>query len=193
MHTPTYTTQFVCHLTNDQQSKIKALTQTAPDFTLSSPTPEKIALHIDKYCSDTDIIGWILAYENNEIIGRTALFKRTIEIVDKKISLGGIGKVRVRLDKRKHGIGSQMMDEAMKQLKKENCDVAFLCTNLDSFLKHFYEKYGFVAIPHAYTYTGKSGKIYSGTDGMLAPITSKDIYTTIMNGTTILHIGVGNW
>ena len=61
----------------------------------------------------------------------------------------------------------------MQQLRELEVAVAFLCTDLNSFLLPFYEKYGFQAMKKPYTFVSKSGRKYTESNGMLAPIVSQ--------------------
>jgi len=71
------------------------------------------------------------------------IYKRKLNLNGKKILLGGIGRLRVAMNKRKQGIGNIIMNFAMTQLSKINCDVVLLCTDTQSFLVTWYEKFGF--------------------------------------------------
>lgn len=154
---------------------------------------EENKIHLDKYCSDRDIKKWILVLENKEVVGMTAVFGRKIIFNKQEILLGGVGKVRVRDDRRKMGLASKMMNETMRQLSIINSDVAYLCTDINSFLVKFYEKYGFVKMKQPYTFLSKSRKRYIENKGMLAAIRSKKIYDSIMKSDELLDIGLGNW
>jgi len=156
-------------------------------------TFEEIQTHGDKYCSDADIKKWILATKNDQIVGIIAVFQRTITFQNTDVLLGGIGKVRVAVNQRKQGIASKMMKAAMQELDTQKAEVAYLCTNLDSFLAEWYGNYGFVPLAKPYTYLGLSGKKYTETDGMIAPITSQKIYEMILTSSEILNLGTGNW
>ena len=162
----------------------------------SSSTAEERKIHADKYCSDQDITQWIVAMDGdvgNVVVGTAGVFARTITVNGKPANLGGIGKVRVATAQRKKGIGNQMMEVAMQQLHTNKADVAFLCTDLNSFLADWYKKYGFEVLPKPYTYTGASGKRYTEQDGMLAVIKSPDIFEKIMKSSDALDLGKGNW
>lgn len=150
--------------------------------------------HEEIYCSNGDIFEWILAYKHDELVGKAVIFKRKIIFDSEKILLGGVGGVKVRDSERKKGVASRMMDIAMEELKKEGCDIAFLGTNLKSIvLVNFYKKYGFNILGKEYISTGKSGKDYTFTDGMLAPVNSRDKYQMVMESPTLLNLGGGNW
>lgn len=156
-------------------------------------TDEEMRVRADKYCSGGDIKRWILVFDQGSLIGVTAVFGRTILVNGERVLMGGVGRVRVRKDSRKRGVATKMMSRAMEVLKELNYDVAFLCTNLDSFLADFYRKYGFVVLHKSYTYLGKSGKRYTDEDGMLAVVKSKEVFDKIIEGEDVLDIGVGNW
>lgn len=180
-------------LTPGLDKKVKDFRASVPDIKGRIRTPEEEKRHFEKYCSDEDIKVWILVFEGEEIVGVTAVYGRQIQYENMDILLGGIGKVRVRADRRKRGIANLMMEEAMEQLKKLNFDVAFLSTDLDSFLRGYYEGYGFVPLNKNYTFFGNSGKEYSESNGMIAPISSKTIFQQVVDGKEPFHIGKGNW
>jgi len=123
----------------------------------------------------------------------TVIFRRAIIYNKTQISLGGIGKVRVREDMRRKGIASRMMNKAMKQLFLAKCDIAFLSTNIDSFLAAYYQKFSFISLNKPYVFRGFSGTMYTGQNGMIAPICSKEIFQQILGTKETLDIGKGNW
>jgi predicted GNAT family N-acyltransferase len=180
-------------LSSLMEKKVIKLRKSVPDSKGRIRTREEEAVHRDKYCSDGDIVRWILAFEQEDLIGMAAVFRRDIKFNEKQISLGGIGKMRVRQDRRRRGIASEIMNKAMDELIKLSCDVAFLCTNIDSFLRVFYEKYGFILLNKQYTYLSRSGKRYLERNGMLAPIKSENIFQEILRENKPFDIGIGNW
>lgn len=180
-------------LDDDLKLKIDEFRNKTTSIDNKSRSLEEQRIHFDKYCSDRDIKKWIIILENDEVIGTTAIFSRQIVFDKQETLLGGVGKVRVRDDKRKMGLASQMMDEAIKQLNLINSDIAYLCTDTNSFLVRFYEKYGFTKMDKPYTYLSRSGKKYTEQDGMLAPIKSKQAYDKIMQSSEPLDLGLGNW
>lgn len=182
--------QTVSHETSKKITEFRA---NSPDIEGKIRTLEEEKRHLEKYCSDDDIKAWIIVFEGEEIVGVTAIYGRKVQYAGKNVWLGGIGKVRVRKDMRKMGIANMMMDEAIKQLKQLNFDVAFLTTDLESFLRDYYERYGFVTLNKNYTFFGSSGKEYSDNNGMLAPISSKTIFQQIIASKEPFHIGKGNW
>lgn len=156
-------------------------------------TDEEETLHKDKYCSSGDIKNWVLVLEEDNVVGLTAVFSRNITFQNQKVRLGGIGRVRVREDRRKIGLASEMMNEAMKQLKKIDVDVAYLCTNMNSFLVKFYEKYGFIKMTQPYTFLSKSRNRYVENEGMLCQVNSKKLFDEIIKDKAPFDIGIGNF
>jgi predicted acetyltransferase len=131
----------------------------------------------------------ILAIENQKLIGKTTLFKRRIDYGDKSIILGGVGGVCVTKEKREKGIATTMLEEAMKELRKQKCDVAFLTTDVDNpYMVLLYAKVGFAVLRKNYTLIGKSGKRYIENDSMIAPVKSKSKFNYIMKGKKVLDL-----
>lgn len=185
--------QVLPNLSPELKDKVEQFRATVTDMDGRIRTPQEEAQRFERYCSDNDSKKWILALKDNDLIGMTVVFGREIFYNEQTISLGGIGKVRVREDWRRKNIAKIMMNEAMKQLVDAKCDVAFLTTNLDSFLADFYKKYGFAVLNKPYVFSGYSGKRHEERDGMLAPITSKAIFQEIMINKEPLDIGRGTW
>lgn len=149
--------------------------------------------HLDRYCSRDDIKCWILAYNQDLLIGRIAIFLREIEWQDQKMFLGGIGKVKVRDDYRRQGVASVMMKRSMQELKRLKADMAFLNTDFASFLPNFYAKYGFKKMNQPYTYISRLGKKYSEENGMIAAVCNLKLVEETMMSDEILNLGKGNW
>jgi len=155
-------------------------------------TLEEKAEYEDKCCSKSDIINYLVVYESGEVIGGVELFKRNVKYSDELLILGGIGSIWVRKDKRRKGIASAILKRGMKVLKKENCDIAYLCTDINQ-LKDLYSKVGFVPLDKDYTFVSKSEKRYFENDGMIAPINSGKKFKQILEDKKPFDIGVGNW
>lgn len=134
----------------------------------------------------------LIARENSEIVGGIKLFKKPIFFRKEALLLGGIGGVWVRSDMRRKGIATILVSEGMDLLKKEKCDIAYLCTTINVH-GPLYAKVGFVPLKKQHTYTGKSGKRYSDTDGMIAPVCSPKMVGKIINSMESFDIGEGNW
>ncbi len=144
----------------------------------------------DKYCSKG--YAHILALENDSVISTQELFKRSIKYKGKKIILGGLGGLCTIKKRRKRGIATVLLKKGMEDLRKEKCEVAFLCTNIkDPKLVRLYKRFGFVIMKQPYTFIGKSGKRYIEKNGMIAPLRSKTKFNLILKSKKILDIGFG--
>jgi len=180
-------------LDSDLENEISLFRKNNAGMQGRKKTKAEIKVHRDKYWSGKDVAYWIIAFERKNIVGMAVIYKRKLNLNGKKILLGGIGRLRVAMNKRKQGIGNIIMNFAMMQLSKINCDVVLLCTDTQSFLVTWYEKFGFALMSKTITYLGESGKRYSDNRGMLAPIKSEEIFSQIQNNKEILNIGNGNW
>ncbi len=157
-------------------------------------TPEEFIIHKDKFCSKSDRIGYIIVQEENDVVGAVTMLRRTIVFDGVSMVLGGIGGLCTRKDKRKKGVGTLLLTRAMDELRREGCDIAYLCTDVSKdWMIRFYEKAGFVRLKRGHTYTGKSGKRYTDTDGMIAPVCSIEKFQRIATSEKVLDIGRGNW
>lgn len=135
---------------------------------------------------------WLLAFENERLIGTTALHQRKVQFENKAIILGGIGRVCTQKDRRRQGIATQILEEAVKTLRKWDCDMAFLCANVKE-SGDLYSQVGFVPLNKPYTYSGRSGKLYEESNGMIAPLNSQEIFKMVLHSAQKLHLGPGNW
>lgn len=148
----------------------------------------------DRFCAQDDLIYYILAWEKDQLIGETRVFQRKILFNGQKIVLGGIGSVATHPDHRKQGIATKMVKRGMDFLKKDLCDVAYLCADGQSLAAlEFYESFGFRRLLQNHTYLGRSGKRYTDTDGLLAPVGTKKVFKQILAAASPFDIGVGNW
>ena len=146
----------------------------------------------DKFCSTP--YAHLLAIENNNVIGANSLFKREINYNGEKIILGGFGGLFTIREKRKKGVATILLKIGMEELKRLNCDIAFLCTDVENpDMVKLYSQFGFVLLGKSYTFLGKSGTRYTKFDGMIAPVKSKNKFNYILEGKTSLDIGTGNW
>lgn len=185
-----YKIQIFNKMPNLLDGKVKKLRERC--FNRDFMSPSQKAENEDKYCSQADRYKYIVALKAYEPISLVMLFKRNVIFDNKKILLGGIGGVCTEESYREKGISSSLLKIAIQELKKENCDVAYLCTNIKTY-GNFYSKIGFKQLPKQHTYLGKSGKRYFDWDGMIAPMNSQAIFKEIMESDKNLDIGTGNW
>lgn len=157
-------------------------------------TPEQLIEHNDKFCSRQDKFLYIFAIQDGIVIGQMVLLKRKITYMDKNLLLGGIGGVGVTRNKRRLGTATALLKAAFVELKKAECDIAYLCYDTkQSGLLKLYGQIGFIPLGKPHTYTGVSGKRYIENDGMIAPINSLDIFNKIVADKKPFDIGKGNW
>ena len=153
-------------------------------------TQELLEEEEDKFFSQPK--AWLLAFEKDQIISTTGLHCRKIHFGNKDIVLGGIGRVCTRKDRRRQGIASLILKEAVKTLREWDCDIAFLCANVKE-SGDLYAQVGFVPLNKPYTYSGRSGKLYQEINGMIAPLNSFEIFEEVLQSTKKLNLGAGNW
>lgn len=136
----------------------------------------------------------LTALEGEQVVSYAAIYQRQITYLDKEIGLGGLGGVCTRPDRRRQGLASKLIDMGMAELKKLNCDLAYICTDTaDSSSVRLYKKAGFRVLGKPHTYYGKSGQLYTDHDGMIAPVNSEDLFDWVLKGKVPLHLGRGNW
>lgn len=146
----------------------------------------------DRFCSDKDTIGYILAHAGEELVGAIRLSQRAISFGGRTIQLGGLGGVATREDWRGRGVASATTAIAMDALRQHGCEIAYLCTDIEK-LGPLYRKVGFVPLGRPHTYLGASGKRYTDDDGMIAPVNSPAIFEAVLAAQEPFDIGRGNW
>jgi predicted N-acetyltransferase YhbS len=159
-------------------------------YTEREKSPEGQAELREKFFSQPK--AYLLVFEQGEIIGTILLHRRRVKHKNQVMILGGLGRVCTRKDRRSQGIATMMLKEAVKILKTWKCDVAYLCANIEE-TGRLYARVGFVPLNKPYTYYGRSGWLYEGTSGMIAPINSSRIFKEIIGSKEKFHIGSGNW
>ncbi len=159
-------------------------------YTKEERTPENLTAEEERFCSQPK--AWLLVFEGDQIIGGIKLYRRKVMFNKREVILGGVGSVCTRIDKRNQGIATSMLKEAMKILKKWECDIAYLCANIEE-TGSLYGQVGFVPLNKPYTCYGRSGKLHEGHNGMIAPLNSPSIFDEVLNSKHKLHLGKGNW
>ncbi len=146
----------------------------------------------EKFCSNP--FRCLLAIEVEDVVGALILFKRRI-FHSEPIILGGLGRPCVVQERRKSQVGYILLIKGIEELEEHNCDVAYLCTKSSNsaLITLYKEKFKFVPLEKPYTFSGQSGKIYKGDDGMIAPVKSEEKFSLILKSPDPLHIGVGNF
>lgn len=149
----------------------------------------------ERFPNQKDRYKYVVAIIDQEVVGTTIIFKRTLQYKGKPIILGGLGAVGVRKEYRGKGIGTQMLSMARKTLNDSDADIAFLGTDIqDPQMLKIYGRIGFVPLNRPFAYIGKSGKRYEDlTAGMIAPIHSQELFNQILKDTEPFYIGLGTW
>lgn len=135
---------------------------------------------------------YAIACEGGRIVGVLNLLKRKMKFKEHNITLGGFGGVCTHTEFRRRGIARKLLQEGMKILKNNKCDIAFLNTDLKR-LGSLYGKVGFVPLPRKYKARGASGKIYLSQAGMIAPVCSKKIFDLVLKDTEVFDLQGQDW
>lgn len=180
-------------LTAELKVQVEAIKKESFSWMAKLTSQERI-VHEDKFCSGNDRIGYVVVQEGSDVIGAVTLLRRTIVFDGISMVLGGIGGLCTRNDKRKNGVGTLLLMQAMNELRHAGCDIGYLCTDVTKkWMVGFYQKAGFIPLKQEHTYTGKSGTRYTDTDGMVAPVCSRDTFQRIITSEKAFDIGRGNW
>ena len=84
-------------------------------YTEEERTPEHLAEERDKFFSEPE--AWLLVFEEDKLTGRLLLHKRKIAFTNKEVTLGGIGGVCIRRDRRRQGVATKMLKKTVGILK----------------------------------------------------------------------------
>lgn len=136
--------------------------------------------------------GYVVAELAGNLVGTVNILKRDITFAGTSIKLGGIGGVCVHEKHLRKGIATAMLQLAMTELKKTDCDIAYLCTDLAS-LSGLYGRVGFKALNRQSVSTGTSGKRYPAEDGMIAPVNSQEKFDLVMNSGEVFDLQGNDW
>lgn len=156
-------------------------------------TPEQLSLDRDKHSSEP-YAHLFYREDDGSIAGMLDLHTREVDVDDEKIMVGGIGGVVTLKEKRGRGIASELLRQAMDELRKSGHDIAFLNTDTTNpKLVTLYERSGFEIFQKPYTYLGRSGKRYTELGGMIASLQSPEKLEKIKKSTDDFNLGQGNW
>lgn len=135
----------------------------------------------------------VLAYLDKKLVGILELHKRDCEFDGSKFLLGGAAGVCVIDSMRKQGIGSKLIKKGLKVLKDNKCAVACMNIDLEVKMYGFYEKLGFTMMDREISFNDIHGKRIYSKGAMFIPLSSKEIYDSIMNSRKTFHYGKGYW
>jgi predicted N-acetyltransferase YhbS len=146
----------------------------------------------DRYSSEADTIGYLLATVGDELVGTIRLFERPVPFHERTVRLGGLGGVGTHPAWRGRGIAEAMVHAAMDELRRRGAEVAYLCA-VPELGQRLYAKADFVALGRPYTYRGRSGTAYTDHDGWLAPLTAPALCAAMLADPQPLDLAGSNW
>jgi predicted N-acetyltransferase YhbS len=155
-------------------------------------TAEKAQEIADRYSSDADTVGYVVAHIADDLVGTIRIFMRTVPYAGRTVRLGGLGGVATHPDWRGRGIAEATVSVAMEALRQRGSEVAYLCA-LPELGRRLYAKAGFAPLERPYTYRGRSGKGYTDHDGWLAPLTDPDLCAAMLAGPEPFDLAGSNW
>ena len=155
-------------------------------------TTEKTREIADRYGSDAETVGYVVAQVGDTIVGAIRMLMRDVPYAGRTVRLGGLGGVATHPDWRGRGIAEAMLFAAMAWLRGRGGEVAYLCA-LPELGRRLYAKAGFAPLDRPYTYRGHSGKVYTDHDGWLAPLTDPSLCAAMLAGPEPFDLAGTNW
>jgi ribosomal protein S18 acetylase RimI-like enzyme len=164
-------------------------------FSAAGWSEQRLLEHEDRFCSQADAWRHLLALNDAErLVGFATVYTRQIERSGVSLKLGGLGDVCTDPEWRRRGIATAISAAATAELEQADCDIAYLCAAVDDpGIVRLYGQSGFVPLGRPHTYFGRSGRLYQDDDAMVAPICNRGLFEDVLEDTTPLHIGTGNW
>lgn len=124
---------------------------------------------------------YIMAFVNDELVGRALLTKKIIFLNEVEIKIAGFGGLVVKKEFRRKGIARELASVRFDIAKGEWLfDIAYLTTDINK-LGPLFTTLGFEAYNKLFYYRGKSGKIYWEESAMFAPLNSYEKFRLIMD------------
>jgi predicted acetyltransferase len=150
-------------------------------------TPEELGR---RYFSKPDLI--LVGYYEGKIAGLLEIFLRKFNFGKKEIRMGGLGGMVVDKNLRRRGFATQILQKAIDEMKNRNMDISMLCTDLEK-LSGLYGKVGFIPLGRPYFYFDKNGKEEIDYAGMIAPVSSQEVFEEILNSKEKINVGISNF
>lgn len=136
---------------------------------------------------------WVVGYKNNRVVGLFLIFDREIVFENQKIKMAGLGGVVTRVDCRRTGVMSQILQKFFTQyLPKYKFDIAMLCTDIKK-LGKLYGRVGFVPINRSYYFVDKNEVEKEETGGMIMNLNTKKLASKILGSKTKIFVGNSNF
>jgi predicted acetyltransferase len=134
----------------------------------------------------------VLAYTGIQLIGKLDIYIRKAYVGSSSFSVGGIGGVVTHKEFRRKKIATKILKESIKLLKLDKIDVAMLTTDIPK-LGGLYSKVGFVPLGKPYYFYAKNGDEKAVDSGMIAPVSSIQVFQQVLSATEKIHIGHSNF
>lgn len=135
----------------------------------------------------------VVGYRNNRIVGLFLIYDREMSFEGVKIKMAGLGGVVTRVDCRRTGVMSQMLQKFFTQyLPKYKFDIAMLCTDIKK-LGKLYGRVGFVPINRPYYFVDKNGIEKEENGGMIMNLNTKKLGSKILGSKTKIFVGNSNF
>lgn len=137
---------------------------------------------------------YILCFDGEKLIGIQNIFLREVKFENQKILIGGLGGLCVDKDYRGHGIAKELLQNGIGELKKLNCDIGMLFTDIHNpKFQKLYGQFGFVVLERDYTFLDKLNNMHTDNYAMIAPANSEEKFNLVLYSQEILHLGAGEW
>jgi predicted acetyltransferase len=130
--------------------------------------------------------------KDNKLLGLLYLHERKIKFENNPVRIGCIGGVVIDKNMRHRGFATMLLISSKDLMLKDGIDVAVLCTDIHK-LGNLYKKSGFVPLGRPYFYTDKNGVERPENGGMVAQVTSNEIFNTILNSKSKFYVGISNF
>ncbi len=128
---------------------------------------------------------------NNSLFSSLVIFFRKLSFHDQMFSFAGIGGVVTHLNHRHQGYATHLLQETLANIKPK-CDFAMLCTDIPR-LGPVYTGVGFVPLGRPYYFINKIGEKKFDSGGMIAPLSSPEAVTQILNSEDEVFVGTSNF
>lgn len=138
-------------------------------------------------------VAHVLAYVEDELVGWAGIHQANVAYMGRHIKLGGFGTC-THPGWQGKGVASKVSQEAMRFLKSQGCDVAFLSVDPSNQASaRLHQKTGFVNLPGKFTWTNVYGENKEADGGMIAPLNSRGLFEHSFGGGDVFHVGNGYW
>jgi len=137
----------------------------------------------------------------DDIVSMACVYQHAFEWQGVLLQMGYLGLVMTEASWRRQGYATALARTSTQEMFDLGCDVAFLEADLtDPSIVRLYRRAGFTPLGHAYTFTGRSGRVYERTNAMIAslgravitPNGSGDVFDLMLHTSDVLDVGTGD-